>query len=49
MFSLHSKGLSNRKIADILGISRNTANQYISIGKKHLIVLQKTFQSWKIL
>lgn len=29
VFSLHADGLSNRKIADILGLSRNTINQYI--------------------
>lgn len=30
IFSLHRDGLSNRKIASVLGISRNTVNQYIS-------------------
>ncbi|WP_156810372.1 helix-turn-helix domain-containing protein [Nitritalea halalkaliphila] len=30
IFSLHRDGLSNRKIASLLGISRNTINQYIS-------------------
>ncbi|SDD85585.1 hypothetical protein SAMN04488104_10818, partial [Algoriphagus faecimaris] len=30
IFSLHRDGLSNRKIALTLGISRNTINQYIS-------------------
>ncbi|MGY6558069.1 MAG: IS21 family transposase, partial [Nitritalea sp.] len=30
IFSLHRDGLSNRKIASVLGISRNTINQYIS-------------------
>jgi transposase len=30
IFSLHSDGLSNRKIGALLGISRNTVNQYIS-------------------
>jgi transposase len=30
IFSLHRDGLSNRKIAVTLGISRNTINQYIS-------------------
>ena len=29
VFSLHADGLSNRRIADILGLSRNTINQYI--------------------
>lgn len=30
IFSLHIDGLSNRKIAQTLGLSRNTVNQYIS-------------------
>ena len=30
IFSLHRDGLSNRKIARTLGISRNTVNQYVS-------------------
>lgn len=30
IFSLHRDGLSNRKIASVLGISRNTVNQYIA-------------------
>lgn len=30
IFSLHRDGLSNRKIGSVLGISRNTVNQYIS-------------------
>lgn len=30
IFSLHRDGLSNRKIASVLNISRNTINQYIS-------------------
>ena len=30
IFSLHRDGLSNRKIGAVLGISRNTVNQYIS-------------------
>lgn len=30
IFSLHRDSLSNRKIASVLGISRNTVNQYIS-------------------
>jgi transposase len=30
IFSLHMDGLSNRKIGTVLGISRNTVNQYMS-------------------
>ena len=30
IFSLHRDGLSNRKIGTVLGISRNTVNQYMS-------------------
>ncbi len=30
IFSLYRDGLSNRKIAMVLGISRNTVNQYTS-------------------
>ena len=30
IFSLHRDGFSNRKIGAVLGISRNTVNQYIS-------------------
>lgn len=30
IFTLHADGLSNRNIAEILGISRNTINQYIN-------------------
>jgi len=33
IFSLHSDGLSNRDIAKVLGVSRNTVNQYIQWGK----------------
>ncbi|MDH5380115.1 MAG: sigma-70 region 4 domain-containing protein [Cyclobacteriaceae bacterium] len=30
IFTLYTDGLSNRNIAEILGISRNTINQYIN-------------------
>lgn len=33
LLSLHQDGLSNRQIGDLLGISRNTVNNYIKLAK----------------
>jgi biotin operon repressor len=33
LLSLHSEGISNRQIGDLLEISRNTVNNYIKLIK----------------
>ena len=35
LIQLKRKGLSNRKVAEALGVSRNTVNTYVQAFEKH--------------
>ena len=44
LLQLKHKGISNRKIADLLGIKRNTVNDYIRVFDDHALSYQQLLE-----